>query len=258
MIPSTRSICTLLVVLAATSFLLAADPNFAGTWVLDLTKSQLGGTVYTFEKQASGTMHYNGGGFDADFDSTGKEYTMPSGVSVAAKEVSPTSWELTFRMNGKPLSKSKVTLNGNSLMWVSDVTGPDGKTVQQTSTDTRVSGGPGFLGKWKSGEVKGTATTMKITTDGTNGITVESLEAQRTRKASFDGKDYPVMVAGQASKFTNAFTKTSPTTFTVTTRMNGKEFAMDVYTISADGKTLTNDSTMTATKEKTKSVFDRR
>ncbi len=66
------------------------------------------------------------------------------------------------------------------------------------------------------------------------------------------------MVAGQASKFTNAFTKTSPTTFTVTTRMNGKEFAMDVYTISADGKTLTNDSTMTATKEKTKSVFDRR
>jgi hypothetical protein len=200
----------------------------------------------------------NGGGFDADFDLAGKEYTMPSGVSVAGKELSPTSWELTFRMNGKLLSKSKVTLNGNSLMWVSDVTGPDGKTVQQNSTDTRVSGGPGFIGKWKSGDLKGTATTMKITTDGTNGITVESLEAQSICKASFDGRDYPVMVAGQASKFMNAFTKTSPTKFTVTTKMNGKEFALDVYTISADGRTLTDDSTATATNEKTKAVFDRR
>jgi hypothetical protein len=258
MIPRTRFVCTLFAVLAVTSFLLAADPNFAGTWALNLAKSQLGGTVYTFEKQASGTMHYNGGGFDADFDLTGKEYTMPSGVSVAGKELSPTSWELTFRMKGKPLSKSKVTLNGNSLMWVSDVTGPDGKTVQQTSTDTRISGGPGFIGKWKSGDLKGTATTMRITTDGTTGILVESLEAQSTCKASFDGKDYPVMMAGQASKFTNAFTKVSPTTLTVTTKMSGKEFATDVYTISADGKTLTDESTATATKEKTKSVFDRR
>jgi len=138
------------------------------------------------------------------------------------------------------------------------VTGPDGKTVQQTSTDTRVSGGPGFIGKWKSGELKGTATTMRITTAGTTGITVESLEAQSICKASFDGKDYPVNVAGQPSKFTNAFTKTSPTTFTVTTKLSGKEFAVDVYTISADGKTLTDDSTATATKEKTKAVFDRR
>ena len=258
MIRRTTFAFTLLVALAVTSFAYAADPNFAGTWALNLTKSQLGGSVYTLEKQASGVMHYNGGGFDADFDLAGKDYTMPSGMSVTGKELSPTSWELTFRMNGKVLSKSKATLNGDSLAWVSDVTGPDGKAVQQTSTDTRVSGGPGFIGKWKSGDLKGTATTMKITTAGANGITVESLEAQSLCKASFDGKEYPVTVAGQATQFTNTFTKTSPTTFTVTTKMGGKEFATDVYSISADGKTVTDDSTATATKEKTKSVFDRR
>jgi len=43
-----------------------------------------------------------------------------------------------------------------------------GKTVQQTSADTRVSGGPGFLGKWKAGDVKGTATTLKLTLQGQN------------------------------------------------------------------------------------------
>jgi hypothetical protein len=249
--------CTLFAALTVTSFVLAADANFAGTWSLNLTKSHLSGALYTLEKQASGVMHYNGGGFDADFDLAGKVYTMPSGTSVAGRELSPTSWELTFGMNGKTLSKSKVTLNGNSLTWVSDVTGPDGKTVQQTSVDTRVSGGPGFVGKWKSGDVKGAATTMKIATDGANGITLEFVEGQTICKASFDGKDYPVMTGGQASKFTNAFTKTS-TTFTVTTKLSGKEFATDVYAISADGKTLTDDSTATATKEKTQSVFDKR
>ena len=129
---------------------------------------------------------------------------------------------------GKAVSKSRVSLSGDSLMWVNDITNPDGKSVQQTSTDTRVSGGSGFAGKWKSGDVKG----------------------------SFDGKDNPVMQAGQASKFTNAFTKTG-SNIKITTKLSGKVFAEDVYSISADGKTLTDDGTATATNEKTKSVFDR-
>src|SRR5215813_8209144 len=119
--------CSVILVLAAAATITAAEPNFSGTWKLNLAKSQLSGTVYTFEKKPSGVWHYNGGGFDADFDLTGKEYTMPSGVAVVGKELSPTSWELTFRMSGKVVSKSRVSLDGNSLMWVSDITNSDGK-----------------------------------------------------------------------------------------------------------------------------------
>src|SRR2546427_10295548 len=61
------------------------------------------------------------------------------------------------------------------------------------SSDTRVSGGPGFVGKWKAGDVKGASTRLKITTDGGNGITVEAPEYQSICKGSFDGKDYPVI-----------------------------------------------------------------
>src|SRR6185369_7427141 len=135
-------------------------------------------------------------------------------------------------------------------------TNPDGKSVQQTSTDTRVSGGSGFAGKWKSGDVKGTSTTMQITMEGATGITIKVPEYQQVVKGSFDGKDNPVMQAGQASKFTNAFTKTG-SNIKITTKLSGKVFAEDVYSISADGKTLTDDGTATATNEKTKSVFDR-
>jgi hypothetical protein len=243
--------------LLAPALLLAQQPNFSGTWKLNLAESRLSGVAYRFDKKPSGIWHYSGGGFDADFDLTGKEYTMPSGVSVVGKEVSPKSWELTFGMNGKPISQSKVTLSGDSLKWVSDVTSPDGKTVQQTSTDTRISGGPGFVGKWKSGNLKGESTTLKITTQGTDGMTIEVPEFQQVIEGRFDGKDYPVMQAGQASKFTNSFAKGGPNSFKIQTKLNGKPFAVDVYTLSADGKTLTDETTVTATKEKTKSVFDR-
>jgi len=254
---ASRIAFSLILALTASITMTAAEPNFSGTWKLNLSKSQLSGPVYTLEKKPSGLWHYNGGGFDADFDLAGKEITMPSGVGVVGKELSPTSWELTFRMGGKLVSKSRVSLSGDSLMWVSDVTTPDGKSVQQNNTDTRVSGGPGFAGKWKSGDVKGSSTTMQITMEGANGITITSPEFQQIAKGSFDGKDYPVMQAGQATKFTNAFTKTAVNTFKVTTKLSGKVFGEDVYTISADGKTLTDNATATATNEKTKSVYDR-
>jgi hypothetical protein len=252
-----RTGCTGVFALLAPAMLLAQQPDFSGTWKLNLSKSQLSGPTYTFDKKPSGVWHYSGGGFDADFDLTGKEYTMPSGVSITGKELSPTSWDLAFRMGGKPISKSKVTLQGDSLMWVSDVKDPQGKSVQQTSTDTRVSGGPGFAGKWKAGTPTGGSTTLKITMQGADAVTIEVPEYQQSAKGSFDGKDYPVMQAGQASKFTNAFTKTGSNTLKVVTKLNGKPFAVDVYHLSADGKTLTDESTATATAEKTKVVYDR-
>jgi len=68
-----RVVCTIALTLAMTHSLIAADPSFAGIWKLNLTKSQLGGVAYTFEKKPSGVMHYSGGGFDTDFDLVGKE-----------------------------------------------------------------------------------------------------------------------------------------------------------------------------------------
>ena len=245
------------VVPLAAATAVAQSPTFAGTWRLNLAKSHLGGLVYTISKTPSGMMHYSGGGFEADFDLTGKEHVMPSGVGIIGKELSPTSWKLTFRMNGKTMQTTHLTVTGNSISNVMDVIGADGKTRKQKTTDTRVSGGPGFSGRWKAGEVAGATSTLKITLDGAKGITITIPEAQASVKGSFDGKDYPVMQAGQPTKFTNAFAKVG-NTLNVTQKLNGKVFTEDVYTVSADGKTLTDESTAVATGEKTKAVFDRR
>lgn len=240
----------------AAATVVGQSSSFAGTWKLNLAKSQLGGMVYSFRRTPSGMMHYSGGGFEADFDLTGKEHVMPSGVAVIGKELDPTSWDLTFRMNGKTVQKSRLTLTGNSITNVADAIGADGKTVHQKTIDTRVSGGPGFSGKWKAGEVEGATSTLKITLDGANGIELTIPEFQTTVKGRFDGKDYPVMQAAQATKFTNAFAKVGKT-IKVTGKLNGKVFTREIYTLSPDKKTLTDESTAIATGEKTKAVFDR-
>jgi hypothetical protein len=240
----------------AAAVAVAQRPGFAGTWKLNYAKSLLGGMIYSLAKTPSGLIHYSGGGFDADFDLAGKEHLMPSGVAVIGRELSPTSWELTFKMSGKTFQTSHLTLTGNTVTSVADVIGADGKTTQQKTTDTRVSGGPGFLGKWKAGDVAGAAITLKIAMDAANGVTMTYPESQTTVTGNFDGKDYPQIQAGTATKFTNSFAKVGKA-IKVTGKLKGKVFTEEVYTLSADGKTLTDVSTAIATGEKTKAVFDR-
>jgi hypothetical protein len=243
--------------IAAVSLLAAADTSFSGTWKLNLGKSQLSGTTYTFSKNASGTMHFDSAGFAFDFDLTGKEYPGPDGGTVSVTAPNPTTWEFTVHENGKVIEKIRDTVNGDTLSAVTTLVKSDGTSIEQTSTDSRVSGGPGILGKWKSGDPKGSATTLQITLDGASGITFNYPDFQQSCKGSFDGKDYVVNEAGKASKLTSAFEKTGSNTFKVTTKLNGKPYYVEVFTLSADGKTLTDEGSAVATNEKTKSVYER-
>jgi hypothetical protein len=233
-----------------------AEPGFNGTWKLNLAKSQLSGMVYTFEKKPSGQWHYSGGGFDADFDLAGKQFIMPNGVGVTGKEASPTAWDLTFSMAGKVTTKAHVTVKGDSLLWANENIGADGKSIRQTNTDSRISGGPGFAGKWKAGRPSGSTSSMRINVQG-NDITVSAPEFRQSTKGSFDGKDYPSTQAGQPTKITSAFTKAGSNAINVTTKIGGKPYSSEVWTLSADGKVMTIESTFLATKEKQKSVFER-
>src|SRR5262249_41183536 len=133
---------------------------------------------------------------------------------------------------------------------------PDGTVVEQTSTATRVSGGPGILGKWKSTEVKGSPTTVVIATKGKNAVTVEYPEFQQVCKASFDGKDHPLIQAGTSSKVTVAFERTGSNAFKMTSKLQGKPIFVDTITLSADGNTLTDDGNAVSANEPIKLVYE--
>jgi hypothetical protein len=55
-----------------------AQPSFAGTWKLNLAKSQLTGQTLSVEKAPSGLMHFDSQGFAYDFDLSGKDFPTPT------------------------------------------------------------------------------------------------------------------------------------------------------------------------------------
>jgi len=243
-------------VIAGVATAAAAGPSFSGSWKLNMAKSRLAGQTYTIEKTPSGKLHFDSEGFSYDFDLTGKEYPTPDGGTVSWRAPDATTWVGDARMNGKSIVSFRLSLKGNTMTMVMKMTKPDGSVAEQTSTNTRVSG-DGFFGKWKSTEVKGAPTSLDIITDSANHITVKYPEFQGACNGSFDGKDYVLTMAGGGSKQTMAFEKAGANSFRMTTKMNGKPFYTDVFTLSADGKTLTDDGNPVAVSEPVKAVYDR-
>jgi hypothetical protein len=58
-------------------------------------------------------------------------------------------------------------------------------------------------------------------------------------------------------KQTVAFEKSGVNSIKTTTKLDGKPFYVDVLTLSADGKTLTDDGNPVSGKEPTKAVYER-
>ena len=65
------------------------------------------------------------------------------------------------------------------------------------------------------------------------------------------------MIGGADSKQTLTFEKTGPASLRITTKLNGKPIYIDDLTLSADGKTLTDDGNAVTVNEPTKAVFER-
>jgi hypothetical protein len=242
---------------AASPMGFAADAGFAGSWKLNLQKSQLTGQTFNFEKTPSGMMHYDSQGWGCDFNPDGKEYAEPDGSVVVVHPVDADTWDWTFSMHGKVTMTLRSTVKGDTATFVMHVNKPDGSVVEQTSTAARVSGGPGLLGKWKSTEVKGAPTSLIIETSGKRGMTIKYPEFQQVCKGSFDGKDHTVSQAGAASKLTFTFERTGANAFKVTTKLQGKRFYTDVFTLSPDGHALTDEGNPVSVNEPVKSVYER-
>lgn len=241
---------------ASLAFAAMASP-FSGTWQLNMEKSQLTGQTFKIDKLETGKYHFDSQGFAYDFDLSGKEYPTPDGGTTSWRAVNATTWEGANRMHGKTTVTFHLSLSGDSIDGIAKLFKPDGSVTVQKTKLTRVSGGPGFLGKWKSTEVKGAPTSLQILTEGDNGITLKFPEGQAVCQGNFDGKDYVLSEAGVPSKQTLAFEKTSSNAFKVTEKIDGKPYYVDVYTLSADGRTLTDEGNPVSMNEPIKAVYER-
>ena len=248
----------LLAILAMASTTFAGEPTFDGVWKLNPSKSKLAGQTFTISKGASGKMRFDMHGFAYDFDTSGKEFPTPDGGTVSVVEPQPNTQDITIRMNGKVIMNNRWVVKGDKATFTMKTPQETGAAVEQTSQFERVAGGPGVFGTWKSTDVQSTPMTIEIATKGQNGISMKYPEMKMRVDGMFDGKDHVVkMDDDAATKQTAVFEKTGPKSFKATTKIDGKPFFIENFSLSDDGNTLTDDANMANTNEPVKAVYDR-
>jgi len=235
----------------------AATPAFVGKWKFNQDKSQTSGDTVSIGQADNGMMQFSSQGFTYTFKVDGNPYPTPDGGTTSWKDTSPTVWDVTNHMNGKVSATYHLELNGDMLSVGGKMMKPEGGSMDFSASYKRMSGGPGFGGNWMSTEVTMPVTTVDIAASGANGILVMS-DGSPMVDCQFDGKDVPGIGVMAGPKTTVTCRKVSDTSFEVTTKMDGQPMYVETYSVSDDGKTLTNNGTpVNATSEAFKMVFDK-
>src|SRR6266849_9365163 len=220
----------------------ASDAPYAGTWKMNVAKSNFGESTMTYEQLPSGEMKATIDGQTYTFKTDGKDNMTPWGMTMAWKTVDPKTWELTEKTNGKVTATSTVKLSddGKTLNVDAKRVKGDGGTSNDTVALQRVSGGPGLAGKWKTKKLNtNSPQTLSLTPKGSDGITISLGNEGGLCDAKFDGKDYPATGPVWPAGWTCVVAKDGARGVNLTWRKDGKDMYKSSLMASADGKTLT-------------------
>jgi hypothetical protein len=246
--------------IASVAAVAAVDPPYVGKWKMNPAKSDFDQTTTTYEQLPSGEMQSTQAGESYKFKLDGKDYPAIFGNTAAWKPLSANSWETTWKLNGKVLTTDTLTLSadGKTLTVNSKGKKPNGEMLDDTVVAERVSGGPGLAGKWKTKNVKSTApSVLELASSGPDGLVFKIVDMDLTCSGKFDGKDHPCTGPTLAPGWTASFVNAGPRALDMTVKNNGKVLFKLSYSVSADGKTLTESGTATGANEKTTVVYDR-
>jgi hypothetical protein len=237
---------------------IAADAPYIGVWKLNPAKSQLAGDVLSIETTPSGGFHYDVQGFAYNFYLDGKEYPLPDGGTTSWVALDAKTWKVTNRRNGRISATYRLMLDGDTMLVESSRSRASGGTSDESSKAMRVSGGPGFVGRWRiSAVTKPVVDTIHIAPNGSDGVTLTFADSGAMCKAKFDGQDYPLIGPFVGKGETYVMKKTGPRSFELIEKLNGTPLYTENVSVSQDGRTLTFDGTSEESHATTKAIYER-
>lgn len=255
---SIRRACLAALVMAAG--IVAAENPFVGTWKLNPARSKFTGETVKFEHTASGAIQLSAGGLTYTFKPDGREYPAPLGYTAAWRQLDERTWEVVNRLNGEVISTETIKLSpdGKTRTEISKGTKPNGESFQDTAVYERIAGESGLLGTWRSTEVKiSSPSVMQFAPYGGDGLTLTMVDYKAVCNAKLDGKDYPATGPAVPPGLTLAIKRTGERTMEMVGKDKGKPLGTSKYTVSADGKTLTEVYTPAAVNEPVTAVYER-
>jgi hypothetical protein len=223
-----------------------AENPFAGTWKLDASKSKLTGNTITFAPADAGTISVTSEGMTYTFKPDGSETKTPFGEMAQWTKVDDNTWQAVYKKGSTTLDTDvwKLGADGKTLSVNSTGTKPNGDQFNEDEAYTRLTAGKGFFGKWKSTKVSANSpNTAEIAANGDDGIIWNIPEIKASVTLKFDGKDVKPVGPTVPDGLTLAATKAGARSFKLEEKINGKLIWSAHYTVSADGKTLTEIGT---------------
>jgi hypothetical protein len=231
---------------ALTTPALAATP-WDGTWKLDLSKSHLAGSSFTYSKNDNGTWRYSDGSqVSYDFALDGKPYkAITSDYTLVATPNGDHAITFVYQFKGNTTSTSRQTLSADGKTLTDHNTGthPDGSKIDDTTVYTRVSGASGFFGKWRSTKVNVSVPDSWIISTAADGTLTWNIPAYKeTIQGKPDGTPLPISGPQVSPSVTIAIKQVSPHRMDYTVQFNGKTVGLGSQVLAADGKSFTDSS----------------
>ena len=231
-------------VLPMTGSIVAAEAPYLGTWKLNVTNSDLVGhesTTIIVPVSSGGYQFTDETGQSYTFKMDGREYTDPYSTKVSWKQLDDRSWEATNKVNGKfaGTDTAGISPDGKTLTIVSRAVQTNGKTIDQTQTLQRVGSGLGLTGTWKAIRltIEPYMFTFKSVAGDAFDLTMGDLYV--CTGCTFGGMPCAITGPLAAAGTTATFKMTTPRSFEMTWHWQGKAIFDAAFTISGDGKTLT-------------------
>jgi len=224
-----------------------AQSPFDGTWKTDLSKIQYQGTPSTILLQ-NGTYQDSSSVPKINIKADGTDQAVQGSKTydtLAVKIVDDKTIEVTSKKNGKVVNTGKRIVSADGKTVTVDLTAyleTSKQPVKFKGMMIRVAAGPAgshaISGSWQPQKVlseseNALTVTYKSTTDGL----MMSTPTGDSFEAKFDGKDYPAK--GNPNVSTVSLTKVNDRSFDETLKRDGKIVAVYHWTVSGDGKAIT-------------------
>jgi hypothetical protein len=257
-----RPLQILCIVAAAVSATAAFAQNpFIGDWKQNNEKSHFTGDIIQFSPASDGAIKYSAETRSYTFKTDGKEYTGPTGAQNVWKMMDESNYQRSSKRNGVLLGTTtyKISSDGKTLVTEDTGTLPSGKSFDDTTKYTRVSGGKGLMGSWKDTDVKMKEDFVMRWKAGAsaNSMRWELPDIKAYVDISLDGKDCIPAGPTVPKGLTLSLAPTGSHGMTMLEKLDGKVLSKSVYKLSADGKTLTEIETPPDGKAPSTIIYDK-
>jgi len=239
---------------------LAADNPWYGTWKMDVAKSHLTGTTFTYSKEANGLDQFSDGVTSYTFTANGIDYPMTGGATESWVFTGPNAWKVTDKQNGSVVSTSDVKVSPNCKTMTTATTGtrPDGSAIHEEDTYTKTKSDGCLEGTWKSVKMNSNAPNTFIISAGSAPDTWkwDIPDEKESVEGKADGSDLPVTGSTVPAGLTVAFKMDGARKVDVTVKLGGKAVSEGNDVLAANGKSFTGTSwTPGKENEKTTAVY---